>query len=106
MQPLLLVSARNRQFQCRELSGKVPCGDGNWALLLLAEVLGIPCFTHWLSFCVPPMGWGSQSLWFPPAAQPKSHVHETMLSRGLVGWKASGGPLHMGMVQEDRGSIG
>lgn len=46
------------------------------------------CFTHWPNFCVPPMGWGSWSLWFPTAAKSKSHVHKTTLSRGLWGGRA------------------
>lgn len=39
---LHMVSAENRLFQWREISGRrVPCGDGDWALPLLAGVLSI-----------------------------------------------------------------
>lgn len=93
MQTLMLVSARNRQLQWRELSGKrshVVMATGHCRFWQRSQAF--PCFNHWPNFCVLPMGWGSRSLWFPPAAQPKSHVHKTLLSRRLWDGRALGSP--------------
>lgn len=103
MQPSTLVSAENRLFQWREISGRrVPCGDGDRALPLLAEVLGISIGQTFVFL-----------LWDGARGVSDSHqLHNPNLmstrtrSAEGCGMEDLWGPFHRGMLQEDRGGTG
>lgn len=92
-QPSTLVSAGNRLFQWEELSGRsVPCGDGDWALPLLTEVLGISLLHPLVKLSCSPYGMGLTEPLIPTSCTTQISCPQDHAQQRAVRWKSSGAP--------------
>ena len=107
MQPSTLVSARNRLFQWGELSGReVPCGDGDLALPLLAEVLGISMLHPLAKLSCSSYGMGLTEPLLPTSCTTQISCPEDHAQQRAAGWKSSGAPSTGLCSRKGRGGTG